>query len=349
MSDYLRRPSFGYAVDQALEMDRALRGVTPAWQEALRLGSALETFRTQWDQLEAAKHSIGEAFRVSSSLNDHVQAMIDAQPRIGGLVEDYSRRLAADLTSIIQPAVYQHMEALTSALVESAKFPHLELAMESVRAAQEVWTRSVAIPFRDFESLSFNARDLLRKAVESLVDARVDDSEQPETGEDVAEIEKARDRIATTFQSTDPEAVLRDLREFLAEARSQKNTRWKPLLLALFVNLLSALIFQIGLTTWESKASRPAITSIRSTARAIQRSGQISSPIRVVVAQSLIVRAGPGQRTRPVGRLYLGDVVTVLKVRNRSWALVEFRHQQEEIVVQGWVFRRYLQTLRGSI
>jgi len=59
----------------------------------------------------------------------------------------------------------------------------------------------------------------------------------------------------------------------------------------------------------------------------------------------LMLEEGPGRKFQTVGSLYIGQIVEV-KNKGRHWSLVQFKDDDTEVQVQGWVFSRYLKPIK---
>ena len=65
--------------------------------------------------------------------------------------------------------------------------------------------------------------------------------------------------------------------------------------------------------------------------------------IRFVTASALFVRENPKRRSRPIGKIYQGWLVRIVKF-GRHWTLIEY--SAGDVAIRGWVFSRYLGKLR---
>ena len=66
---------------------------------------------------------------------------------------------------------------------------------------------------------------------------------------------------------------------------------------------------------------------------------------RLVTADILHVRQAKKKKSSVVGYLRFGDVVKILK-KGRHWSLVVLKDEENEIILQGWVFSRYLKKIK---
>ena len=69
------------------------------------------------------------------------------------------------------------------------------------------------------------------------------------------------------------------------------------------------------------------------------------SGFKIVSVEMLNVRRGKSMNSSVVGALYLGDIVEVIE-KGRKWTLVEWRGTEDNASLRGWVFARYLKSIR---
>ena len=66
---------------------------------------------------------------------------------------------------------------------------------------------------------------------------------------------------------------------------------------------------------------------------------------KIVTVEMLNVRRGKSVKSPVVGALYLGDIVEVIE-RGRKWTLVEWCEADAKVSFRGWVFSRYIKSIR---
>jgi cell fate (sporulation/competence/biofilm development) regulator YlbF (YheA/YmcA/DUF963 family) len=69
------------------------------------------------------------------------------------------------------------------------------------------------------------------------------------------------------------------------------------------------------------------------------------SSFRIVTADMLYVRNSDSSRSPVLGILYFGDVVEVVE-KGRTWSLVGWHDSENNVMLKGWVFSRYLKNIR---
>ena len=62
---------------------------------------------------------------------------------------------------------------------------------------------------------------------------------------------------------------------------------------------------------------------------------------RFVSAPSLTVWSKNSTQSRYVGKLYFGYLVRVVQ-KKKHWSLIEYRGKEGDVIIQGWVFTRYI-------
>ena len=68
-------------------------------------------------------------------------------------------------------------------------------------------------------------------------------------------------------------------------------------------------------------------------------------PYRIVVAGTLNVRASAAVSSKQVATLQFGQIVQLVE-KQKSWSLVRWHDEESSVVVQGWVFSRYLEKFK---
>ena len=66
---------------------------------------------------------------------------------------------------------------------------------------------------------------------------------------------------------------------------------------------------------------------------------------RFVTANPLFVWSINRQRSKLIGELLFGSVVRVIQ-KNKNWTLIEWKDKDNDLVIQGWVFSRYLRKFK---
>ena len=74
-------------------------------------------------------------------------------------------------------------------------------------------------------------------------------------------------------------------------------------------------------------------------------SSQITKNFRIVAKNDLVVREGKARDSRIAGKLNTGHVVQIVKKR-KKWSYVIYSNYEDEQIVEGWVFTRYLRQIK---
>jgi hypothetical protein len=231
-------------------------------------------------------------------------------------------------------------------------------ALEPLFLAQSNWARTARVSFsaEEFSKFSFAAGSIFDHLAEIsaslLVFGGIEEAEQE--AEDQA-IQIANDRLASAFAERHPLGTMRLFTALLSQIKSGA-IRLGPkalyclmtIVLAVIGNLTTDLV-KINLLNNGMKA--PHVTKvIREGVRKLQKEGVlVPGYARVVIVDELLVRSGPSQKNPAIGRLFAGDLVCLIDRRNRSWSLIEFKDRDDEVVLRGWVFSRYVIHLRGRL
>lgn len=87
------------------------------------------------------------------------------------------------------------------------------------------------------------------------------------------------------------------------------------------------------------------IKSIKNEVRKSLPSQEIISMYRFVSCKHLKVMEGNSTKSRSLGKLSFGQVVTIV-TKKRNWTLVEYRKDESGVIIKGWVFTRYLEKFK---
>jgi hypothetical protein len=68
-------------------------------------------------------------------------------------------------------------------------------------------------------------------------------------------------------------------------------------------------------------------------------------PIKIVTANNLVVRSSNSTKSEKIGILYFGSIVEVIE-KKRDWCLVSWIDDRNALSLKGWVFSRYLTSLK---
>jgi len=66
---------------------------------------------------------------------------------------------------------------------------------------------------------------------------------------------------------------------------------------------------------------------------------------RIVNVDRLNIREGQSRKTEIISHLAFADVVQIIK-KKKNWTLIKKYNEEQETVIQGWVFTRYLTPIK---
>lgn len=177
----------------------------------------------------------------------------------------------------------------------------------------------------------------------------------------VARIEQAVDeRLAEVGFYSNETSIDDKIQQILTLVQEQSDPFWKQVWKSLIVGIIITLLSFCGRnlilgfdssstssTAWQmpKSANAEVYRALKTVLRDVQIPPADLSGLRVVTAYCLDVRQSSSRASRIIGRLFAGQVVTVVK-SNRSWALVVWTDGTGEVALQGWVFNRYIARLK---
>lgn len=362
MDDFYKNSALSRVLDSFHEMERMPRAISLPYDNLLspvehltkNLSDMAGNTSRQLESIHRSMRSsvVDSALEAFARMNREIIAT--AQRTVDDSLPRFSRDISASLSEIATDYrdASAHIEEAQRVIARSVYKPIYDTALREALAAQSAWIRTVLAPRHDFYRMAEETRRLLRDALASLSDVDLASGEWEDEPNHEAEqqIEQARERIAATFESPNPQDVLQALGEYLEEAKSTKK-KVKGIALDLFVNVIGGLLaaFMLLVISPTEPRSPGIVVKVKKEVVRIRNEGiRFPRDVRVVIASVLMVRSKPSRQSHTVGRLYAGDMVSVIKLRSRSWSLVEFQDQEGEIVIRGWVFTRYVVPLRSS-
>lgn len=114
-----------------------------------------------------------------------------------------------------------------------------------------------------------------------------------------------------------------------------------PLLLACLFSYVNSWVDFHVKAGLEASSKQAATKQVKETAREAVGDLLVLEDYRFVSAQHLTLTSSPKARAPVVGRLRFGQAVRVLE-KDRDFTLVAWRSEDGKVVLQGWVFSRYL-------
>ena len=165
--------------------------------------------------------------------------------------------------------------------------------------------------------------------------------------------EKTREEIQEFVENTISEISEQNINvsleitinKLINNCSSQKS----PILKTILFNLISAILFMFlsphlqNFTNNHFINPKPIVKIIKKESNSLEISKDQLKDIKFVTTTILNVRSSNSIKSKVVGKLYIGQIVSVLH-QKRSWTLIEFK--QDNIIIKGWVFSRYLFRLK---
>jgi hypothetical protein len=274
-----------------------------------------------------------------------------------GLLQEYQRQLdqRASLFSSALSAFTDSWSKLIepnrSVLFEMDALARNTDLLAGFRQAEAAWLRTAKFPstFTDWTYLTKEASGLATHIGALLAAAAA----QPASSltDEAAEgaLRGAEERFAEILEEKNPRAALHALRDFAEQVIAKLPRAVGKLLCELLLILLAHLIYSTAIEPRLNRhVNQPTIIrEIRTEAKRIQQTQMvITSDVRVVIAPQLIVYQRPNRKSHHIGRLYVGDIVYLEKVRTMSWSLVE--RAVGDSAIKGWVLSRYVKALSAN-
>ena len=121
-----------------------------------------------------------------------------------------------------------------------------------------------------------------------------------------------------------------------------------PVISKIIIDVLLQLIIGIFIAIYYSPSVQIDYSllakQIKKEVRQIEVGSDFYKYYRFVSGQSLTVRSKNSTKSRCVGKLYFGNLVRIIQ-KKKNWSLVEYRDKEGSIIIQGWVFTRYIKRL----
>ena len=133
----------------------------------------------------------------------------------------------------------------------------------------------------------------------------------------------------------------------LSDPTHKKLLQWivYPFIVGLAISLVNPVAdhyIKKHLTSIEKKA---VVKDVSHCFASFTADAQSVARFKIVTVEMLNVRRGKSVKSSVVGALYLGDIVEVIE-RGRKWTLVEWCGADAKASLRGWVFSRYIKSIR---
>ena len=170
---------------------------------------------------------------------------------------------------------------------------------------------------------------------------------------EISDIEKAlREKLENSGFLTDSEIGKKNFDALLSGLEKIGDPSLKSIIYYFLVSMFVSIIMVFVTPHLENMQKRIFSKNKATVTKLIEREVPKTIPdkdslyyLRFVTADVLHVRSRNYQRSDLIGKLYFGSVVRVIQ-KNKNWTLIEWKDQDNDLVIQGWVFSRYLKKFR---
>ena len=224
----------------------------------------------------------------------------------------------------------------------SSLIPNTSYILESIRA------KSVDISAVNFTAITDVLSNMTFEEIDIEEDGSVKYQNESYTRDDVQDIvNKAlhESNILIQQSSTEINALLTELKKY----------KQQPLYQQILINLLCGIV--LFLATPIMQAAQESITNIivenktkiikliKIEYQNLKLEENEQGQYRLVKTDEMMVRITNMKNSQSVGLVNFGTVAKVL-YKNKSWSLIEYENDNEEIIT-GWVYTRYLEKLNN--
>ena len=117
------------------------------------------------------------------------------------------------------------------------------------------------------------------------------------------------------------------------------------LIVGLFLSAINPVTDYYIKKSLSSGDKREIVKNVRKTLTREVSEKSLLSAFKIVTADVLIVRKLGAKKSKMIGKLYFSSVVEVLE-KKRSWSLVVWHDEENQISLQGWVFSTHLKAIK---
>ncbi len=165
----------------------------------------------------------------------------------------------------------------------------------------------------------------------------------------ISDIQSLIEEALSNYQGTlDEQNFEKGINRLIKEIQKNKDPVIQKVILNFIISLIVAILISFLNPMIDKIREHVAVNDKRTATKIIQRTvTQTEIPrnvlvdFRFVTADVLIVRAEDKQKSKIVARLYFGQVVLLIK-KNKNWSSVEWKDDDGDVIIRGWVFTRYL-------
>lgn len=198
------------------------------------------------------------------------------------------------------------------------------------------WYRTVRVPSVIAMSGALDLSMDIARLLERDAPGEVDDGTVPDD---------LGNELAEHFHKETVEETLADIKATVEKVLAGQHSSMSSKLLKFVLHAVLGIGLHLAATTIHENYLGTRGTVDKQVHKEVKALVQIMDEIpqesRVVTATQLNVRTAPSTKARAIGRLYARDCVILLE-RRRSWSRVEYRNNDGQLIIAGWVFSRYL-------
>jgi len=125
----------------------------------------------------------------------------------------------------------------------------------------------------------------------------------------------------------------------------KKDPLYKQILIAILIWFIIAFciepLIKHQLARYSPQNRNSMVRKITKSISSLNIEKDLLKDYRIVNTYVLEIRAKNKIKSKCLGKLYLGQVVRVVK-KNKKWTLIELKDEASEVTIRGWVFTRYL-------
>jgi len=156
----------------------------------------------------------------------------------------------------------------------------------------------------------------------------------------VAEVENIIEACLVNAPNTEALTLETKIDNFLLSIAKQH-----PLITKLIVYIVLQFFVSVLATKYMSESSnfdsKALAKQIKKECQIITVSSDFTTNYRFVSTASLNVRENNSIKSRLIARLHFGQLVHIVQ-KKKNWTLVEYRNENGDVLIKGWVFTRYI-------
>lgn len=319
-------------LDSFMEMNKAMRAYT----------RPLDAFREMSKAMQAYSKPL-ESFREMNKAMIAFTKPLDSFKEISKAMTPYTRQLDSfrelnetmkAFTKQLEP-LRQMRIVMESNMIRSSYLNDINVTLNAFSTIENLKEEKPNLPIWDYVN---NEKELLS-------------SNQFENEESI-EIEKHIEDIVEQFEKNINNGLDNAVNKIIGFIGTIKNDKLRQHLFGIFITIFISLLFSFISPIIEDFTRKLMSSDKRKTEKLIQKEIKKSIPsteylsyIRIISCENLNVRSGPSNNSMIIGNFRFGQVVTVVR-KNRNWTLVQWKSEDDDLEITGWVYTRYLKKIK---